>query len=74
MNPDRNDNKILSIAIKYAYKNAELITDDRNLRNLASSQHIKSMNSDGYMNAKAHETDDGDAQKEQKKQKKRKKR
>ncbi|MBR4210951.1 MAG: hypothetical protein IKR84_00995 [Oscillibacter sp.] len=67
LNPDRNDNKILSIAIKYAHKNAVLITDDRNLRNLAGSQRIESMSSGGYMSAKAHETDNGGAKKKKRK-------
>ena len=38
---DRNDNKILSVAIKYIFKRPLLITDDANLRNLAESNSIE---------------------------------
>ena len=69
LDPNRNDNKILSIGIKYVYKNATLITDDINLRNLASSQNVKSMDTDGYMKSKAHESS-GETNKKKKKKKK----
>lgn len=66
LDPTRNDNKILSIGIKYIHKNATLITDDINLRNLASSQNIKSIDTNGYMNAKAHERKDAPNRKKKK--------
>ena len=70
LDPDKNDCKILSIAIKYIDKNVTLITDDINLRNLASSQRIRSMDSEGYMKFKAHEYDDNSTKKKKGKKKK----
>ena len=70
LDPEKNDCSILSIAIKYIYKNAVLITDDINLRNLAASQHVKTMDSEGYMKFKAHEYDDNSGKRKKGKKKK----
>lgn len=49
---DRNDCKILSIAIKYIFKQAVLITDDANLRNLAQANAIEAIGSVEFLEAK----------------------
>lgn len=49
---DRNDNKILSIAVRYIFKKPTLITDDANLRNLAEANAIEAVGSSDYLKAK----------------------
>lgn len=52
---DRNDNKILSIAIKYTVKKPILLTDDINLGNIATANNIKNMNLEAYRERKQNE-------------------
>lgn len=49
LDPQRNDCKILSVALRYAHKNVILLTDDINLRNLAASQRLHAMSYEGYL-------------------------
>lgn len=49
---DRNDNKILSIAVRYIFKKPVLITDDANLRNLAEANAIEAVGSADFLKAK----------------------
>lgn len=49
---DRNDNKILSIAVRYIFKKPILITDDANLRNLAEANAIEAIGSTDFLKAK----------------------
>ena len=49
---DRNDNKILSIAVRYIFKKPILITDDANLRNLAEANAIEAVGSADFLKAK----------------------
>lgn len=44
LDKERNDNKILSIAIKYCAKEPILLTDDINLGNIATANKIKKIN------------------------------
>ena len=48
----RNDNKILSIAVRYIFKKPILITDDANLRNLAEANAIEAVGSADFLKAK----------------------
>ena len=48
----RNDNKILSIAVRYIFKKPILITDDANLRNLAEANAIEAVGSVDYLKVK----------------------
>lgn len=50
-----NDNKILSIALKYSAKQPILLTDDINFGNVADSQKVKNMNLSAYKAMKEHE-------------------
>lgn len=45
----RNDNKILSVALRYIIKAPVLITDDANLRNIAEAYSIDSVTSAGFL-------------------------
>lgn len=49
---DRNDNKILSIAVRYIFKKPILITDDINLRNLAEANAIEAIGSAEFLNSR----------------------
>jgi len=55
LDPDRNDNKILSIALKYSVKMPVLLTDDINFGNIAEAQKIKTMTLDSYRSMKENE-------------------
>ena len=55
LDKERNDNKILSIAIKYCAKKPILLTDDINLGNIASANKIENMTLKSYQAMKRHE-------------------
>lgn len=55
LDKERNDNKILSIAIKYCAKKPVLLTDDINLGNIASANKIENMTLESYQAMKQHE-------------------
>ena len=52
---EKNDNKILSIAIKYCTKKPILLTDDTNFGNIAIANNIKTMNLESYLTTKQEE-------------------
>ena len=72
LDKERNDNKILSIAIRYCAKNPVLLTDDINLGNIASANNIDNMTLDLYEEMKIHEklTNQSSGKKSKKKKKK----
>ena len=49
LDKSKNDCKILSIALKYIIRAPLLITDDKNLRNLADAYAIESIGSDDFI-------------------------
>lgn len=49
---DRNDSKILSVAVRYIFKKPVLITDDSNLRNLAEANAVESTGSEDFLKAR----------------------
>ena len=55
LDKERNDNKILSIAIKYCAKEPILLTDDINLGNIATANKIKNINLNSFQLMKEHE-------------------
>lgn len=55
LDKERNDNKILSIAIKYCTKKPILLTDDTNFGNIAIANNIKTMNLESYLSTKQEE-------------------
>ncbi|MCI9127340.1 MAG: ATPase [Eubacterium sp.] len=55
LDKERNDNKILSIAIRYCAKKPILLTDDTNLGNIASANKIENMTLESYQAMKQHE-------------------
>lgn len=67
----RNDNKILSIAIKYCAKKPILLTDDINLGNIASANKIENMTLESYQAMKQYEklSSKGNSKKSKKKKK-----
>lgn len=68
---EKNDNKILSIAIKYCTKKPILLTDDTNLGNIAIANNIETMTLDSYLTTKQEEkTTNKDNKKKAKKKKK----
>ena len=68
---EKNDNKILSIAIKYCAKKPILLTDDTNLGNIAIANNIETMTLDSYLTTKQEEkTANKDNKKKAKKKKK----
>lgn len=68
---EKNDNKILSIAIKYCTKKPILLTDDTNFGNIAIANNIKTMNLESYLTTKQEEkTANKDNKKKTKKKKK----
>lgn len=71
LDKDRNDNKILSIAIKYYAKKPILLTDDINLGNIASANKIENMTLESYQAMKQHEklSSKGNSKKSKKKKK-----
>ena len=71
LDKERNDNKILSIAIKYCTKKPILLTDDTNFGNIAIANNIKTMNLESYLTTKQEEkTANKDNKKKTKKKKK----
>jgi hypothetical protein len=67
----RNDNKILSIAIKYCTKKPILLTDDTNFGNIAIANNIETMNLESYLTIKqAEKTTNKNSKKKNKKKKK----
>ena len=71
LDKERNDNKILSIAIKYCTKKPILLTDDTNLGNIAIANNIETMTLDSYLTTKQEEkTANKDNKKKNKKKKK----
>lgn len=71
LDKERNDNKILSIAIKYCTKKPILLTDDTNFGNIAIANNIETMNLESYLTTKQEEkTANKDNKKKNKKKKK----
>ena len=72
---DRNldDNKILSIALRYSAKQPILLTDDINFGNVADSQKIKNMGLSAYQAMIEHERVSGNGKKANGKKNKKKK-
>ena len=71
LDKERNDNKILSIAIKYCTKKPILLTDDTNLGNIAIANNIETMTLESYLTTKQEEkTANKDNKKKTKKKKK----
>ena len=71
LDKERNDNKILSIAIKYCTKKPILLTDDTNFGNIAIANNIETMNLKSYLTIKqAEKTTNKDSKKKNKKKKK----
>ena len=71
LDKERNDNKILSIAIRYCAKKPILLTDDINLGNIASANKIENMTLEAYQAMKQHEklSNKGTSKKSKKKKK-----
>ena len=68
LDKERNDNKILSIAIKYCTKKPILLTDDTNFGNIAIANNIETMNLESYLTIKqAEKTTNKDSKKKNKK-------
>ena len=67
---EKNDNKILSIGIKYIIKKPILLTDDINLRNIASSQNITSLDLNELKNMMESQTLNNQNKQKKKKRKK----
>ena len=55
LDKERNDNKILSIAIRYCAKKPILLTNDTNLGNIATANKIENMTLESYQAMKQHE-------------------
>ena len=55
LDKERNDNKILSIALRYSAKNPIILTDDINFSNIAEAHKIDSMSLSSYRDMKVHE-------------------
>ena len=55
LNKERNDSKILSIAIRYSAKQPVLLTEDKNLSNIADAIKIANMKLSSYQKMKSHE-------------------
>ena len=71
LDKERNDNKILSIALRYSSKNPIILTDDINFGNIADAHKINNMTLSSYRNMKEHEklTSKGNGKKNRKKKK-----
>lgn len=67
---EKNDNKILSIGIKYIIKKPILLTDDINLRNIASSKNITSLDLNELKNMMESQTLNNQNKQKKKKRKK----
>lgn len=55
LDKERNDNKILSIALQYIVKEPIILTDDINFGNIADAHKIKHMTLKSYRAMKEHE-------------------
>lgn len=55
LDKERNDNKILSIALRYIVKNPIILTDDINFGNIADAHKIENMTLSSYRAMKEHE-------------------
>ena len=55
LDKERNDNKILSIALRYSAKNPIILTDDINFSNIAEAHKIVNMSLSSYKAMKEHE-------------------
>lgn len=55
LDKERNDNKILSIALRYSVKNPIILTDDINFGNIADAHKIDNMTLSSYRAMKEHE-------------------
>jgi Predicted ATPase related to phosphate starvation-inducible protein PhoH len=73
INPDSNDSKILSVALRYIVKNPTLLTDDKNLELLAHSVNLDTISSESYINKKTHENKNGNSATNKKNKKKNRK-
>lgn len=71
LDKERNDNKILSIALRYSSKNPIILTDDINFGNIADAHKINNMTLSSYRDMKEHEklTSKGNGKKNRKKKK-----
>lgn len=71
LDKERNDNKILSIAIRYCAKKPILLTDDINLGNIASANKIENMTLESYQAMKQNQklSNKGNSKKSKKKKK-----
>lgn len=73
LDPNSNDNKILSIAIQCSAKSPVLLSNDINMRNIAEANNIQTMDLDAYQSMKEHERMMSANKKSGKKNKKKKK-
>lgn len=55
LDKERNDNKILSIALRYSIKKPIILTDDINFGNIADAHKIDNMTLSSYRSMKEHE-------------------
>jgi hypothetical protein len=55
LDKERNDNKILSIALRYSVKKPIILTDDINFGNIADAHKIENMTLNSYRAMKEHE-------------------
>lgn len=75
LDSDNPDCRIISVALKYIIHKPILITDDTNMRNLAKSQGITTMTTDGFSaNIQQAEREHKQEKNNNKKNKKKKKR
>ena len=71
LDPNKPDNKIISVALKFITKLPLIISDDNNMRNLAVSQRIESISSESFRLKLLHEHEEQPKKgKKNKKQKK----
>ena len=73
MDPERPDNKIISVALKFIVKIPLVISDDNNMRNLAVSQKLEAISSESFRQKLLHEHDEQPQNGKKKKSKKKKK-
>lgn len=73
MEPERPDNKIISVALKFIVKSPLVISDDNNLRNLAVSQKLEAISSESFRQKLLHEHEEQPGSNKKKKTKKKKK-
>lgn len=70
LDKNRNDNKILSIAVRYCAKKPILLTDDINLGNIATANNIENMTLESYQAMKQYEKENGKGSNRKNKKKK----